>query len=396
MTDLARFTLDLPAPCGARVTATVFAPPGGAREVHVIVEACPELRFPDALAGLAEAYARAQRQLGLGPGSAVFRRFFASDLASQAPLLVDHPALGSVRDGAVAVSLVEQPPLPGRRLALWAYHVADPTGPLRKRREGDCVRVERPERAHLWTAGLVAEDRRAGVEGQTVQVLARFARGLVEEGATLADHALRTWLFLRDIDRDYPGFVAARRGVFAEHGLTAATHFITSTGIGGRTAEPSDRVVLDAWSVAGLDPGQLRFLEAPRHLGPTSAYGVTFERGTRVAYGDRAHVLISGTASIDPAGAVVGVGDIDAQLGRMAENFDALLDNAEATKADLALLLFYLRDPADEARTRALAAARYPDVPHLVLHAPVCRPTWLVEMEGVALTSASSPRWPVF
>lgn len=396
MTDLARFILDLPAPRGARVTATVFAPPGGAREAHLIVEARPELRFPDAVAALSEAYARAQRQLGLAPDTAVFRRVFASDLANQAAVLADDPTFGSLGDDAVAVSLIEQPPLPGRRLALWAYHVADPAGPLRKRREGDFVRVERPGRAHLWAAGLVAKDRRAGVEGQTVNVLARLARGLAAEGATLAADALRTWLYLRDIDRDYPGLVSARRAVFAEHGLTAETHYITSTGIGGRTAEPTDRVVLDAWSVAGLDAEQLRFLEAPRHLGPTSAYGVTFERGTRVAYGDRAHVLLSGTASIDPQGAVVGIGDIDAQLGRMAENFDALLADAEARPSDLAMLLFYLRDPADEARTRALAATRYPDVPHLVLYAPVCRPTWLVEMEGVALTSASTPRWPAY
>jgi hypothetical protein len=33
-------------------------------------------------------------------------------------------------------------------------------------------------------------------------------------------------------------------------------------------------------------------------------------------------------------------------------------------------------------------------LPMIVLHAPVCRPGWLVEVEGIALVSARNPGLP--
>jgi hypothetical protein len=32
----------------------------------------------------------------------------------------------------------------------------------------------------------------------------------------------------------------------------------------------------------------------------------------------------------------------------------------------------------------------------LLLHAPVCRPGWLVEIEGIAIIAASEPELPAF
>ena len=67
---------------------------------------------------------------------------------------------------------------------------------------------------------------------------------------------------------------------------------------------------MDSYAVDGLEPGQIQFLYAPTHLNPTYEYGVTFERGTAVTYGDRKQVFISGTASIDNRGEIVYPGDI--------------------------------------------------------------------------------------
>lgn len=60
--------------------------------------------------------------------------------------------------------------------------------------------------------------------------------------------------------------------------------------------------MLDAFAVAGLKPGQIKYLYARTHLNPTYEYGVSFERGTAVDYDDRRQVLISGTASINNRG----------------------------------------------------------------------------------------------
>ena len=46
----------------------------------------------------------------------------------------------------------------------------------------------------------------------------------------------------------------------------------------------------------------MRHLYAASHMNRTSDYGVSFERGTAIEYGDRIHALISGTASIDNRG----------------------------------------------------------------------------------------------
>ncbi len=73
---------------------------------------------------------------------------------------------------------------------------------------------------------------------------------------------------------------------------------------------PKIHVLFDAYAVKGLQPGQVTYLHALSHLSPTALYGVTFDRGTSVEYGDRRHLFISGTASIDHRGEVVHVGDV--------------------------------------------------------------------------------------
>lgn len=90
-----------------------------------------------------------------------------------------------------------------------------------------------------------------------------------------------------------------------------------------------------------------RFLHAPEYLNPTYEYGVTFERGTAVEYGDRKHIFISGTASIDNRGEVVYPGNIAGQTRRMLLNIEALLKEAGSSLADLAKMIVYLRDIAD-------------------------------------------------
>ena len=69
------------------------------------------------------------------------------------------------------------------------------------------------------------------------------------------------------------------------------------------------------------------YLYAPTHLNPTYEYGVSFERGTYVDYGDRRQVFISGTASINHRGEVVYPGDIRKQTERMWENVETLSGN---------------------------------------------------------------------
>lgn len=380
---------------GASAHASRFAAEGGAEEHHLHVLPGPGQTFEQQLASLEAMYAAALGELRLGANTAVFRRVFLSDAANQEQQL-RLSQLGE-RDAAnpVALSVIEQPPLPELKLALWAYHVRDAR--LDKRALGNGVAVKRGECTHLYVTQLgAAESPMRSAHDQTREAFDGYLRILGEHRASLSHDVIRTWLFVQGIDQHYQGMVTARRELFERHGLTNTTHFIASTGIEGRSFDHRRLVLLDAYAIAGVESGQVRHLTALGHLGPTSEYGVTFERGTRVAHGDRAHVFISGTASIDPKGNTLHVGDLEGQTRRAFENVTALLADAGGGAADIAQMLVYLRDPADRPFVERYLRQFYPDIPAIVLRAPVCRPSWLVEVECVAITPNADARWQSF
>jgi hypothetical protein len=145
---------------------------------------------------------------------------------------------------------------------------------------------------------------------------------------------MRTWFFVQNVDVNYAGVVKARNEVFVTQNLTEKTHYIASTGIGGRHTDPAVLVQMDTYAVQGVSAEQVHFLYAPHHLNPTYEYGVSFERGTYVDYGDRRQVFISGTASINNKVRWCHPGDIRRQTERMWENVEALLKEADCSLDD--------------------------------------------------------------
>jgi enamine deaminase RidA (YjgF/YER057c/UK114 family) len=190
--------------------------------------------------------------------------------------------------------------------------------------------------------------------------------------------------------------VKARKENFIEQGLTESTHYIASTGIGGLPADTRALVQLGTYAITGFEPAQQRYLYAPSHLNPTYEYGVTFERGTLMEYGDRSHVFISGTASINNKGEVMHIGNIVKQTERMWENVEKLLEEAGTTYDDVMQIIVYLRDTADYATVKEMFDKRFPDKPTVITLAPVCRPTWLIEMECIAVAPNSNDKYREF
>jgi Putative translation initiation inhibitor, yjgF family len=154
--------------------------------------------------------------------------------------------------------------------------------------------------------------------------------------------------------------------------------------IEGRHANPNIHVLLDAYTIKGLQPGQIKYLRALSHLCSTYDYGVTFERGTCLYFGDRSKVYISGTASIDKEGNIMHAGDIVGQVHRTWENVEALLKEADCTFEDLMQIIVYLRDMADYQCVTKMFDEKFNQIPKVIVLAPVCRPGWLVEMECIA------------
>jgi len=385
--------------CGAlpaTVNVSCFGGAGGVREYHLCVRPTEYAGAGVQLDWVDKAYRQALAALDLDAGTALFRRFYCSDLANQVGALESRPFSNPhTHDDLCAVSWVCQPPMPPVKVALWAYHVADPKGALDKTREATSLMLARGDLHHSWTTGIVSVEGESSYD-QTQAVFANYEDWLRTRELSLADHVIRTWLFVQNVDVNYSGLVAARRELFAERGLRPDTHFIASTGVEGTSVDPGAKVLMDAYAIGGIEPGQKEYLADLDHLSPTHVYGVTFERGTSVAYRDRKHVFISGTASIDRNGEILYPADVSMQLDRTLENVEALLAQAGATLNDMCVFIVYIRDPSDYALAWAEMRNRFGHAPVEVIEARVCRPGWLIEVEGIAVVPADNPGLPAF
>ena len=323
----------------------------------------------------------------LGGAKPVFKRYFLSDAYNQSgevlSLELDY--------SDYALSVIQQSPLDGTKIALWVYlqtHVET------RALSSGLYEVRHGRYRHLWNAS--AHNLAKNSEYQTRLLLNEYIMQLAQEGCRLADNCIRTWFFVNDVDNNYPGVVKARNQVFFTQDLTDDTHFIASTGIGGRQADPKVLSQMDNYAIDGLQPGQVSYLYAAHRLNRTSDYGVSFERGTCVDYGDRRHVFISGTASINNKGEIVHPGDVAAQTRHMWGNVEALLGEAGCTYDDVMQMIVYLRDIADYDTVRQLYDERFPHTPRVIVLAPVCRSGWLVEMECMAIQSQAARQFPAY
>lgn len=364
------------------VTAEVAAyePKEGVTEWHVILHVNNnQLPFGEQLGRLYEAEDRLPEMPEFWGAQYIMKRYFLSDSTNQQPLMR--------KQKNISVSLIQQQPLDGTKIAAWLYLQSG----VEVREQNGAVVVSHNGYQHLWKMGMVKNQGDSA--RQTEELLTEYEAMLSKFNATLAENCIRTWFFVRDVDTNYHGLVVARRENFIQQGLTEKTHYISSTGIGGSPADTKALVQLGTYAITGLEPEQQHYLYAPTHLNPTYEYGVTFERGTVVEYGDREHVFISGTASINNKGEVVHVGDIVLQTQRMWENVEALLKEGETGWEDVMQIVVYLRDTADYEVVRQLFAERFPHIPTVITLAPVCRPTWLVEMECIAVKEKVNERF---
>lgn len=371
--------------------------PGGG-EHFIVVDPPYGLSIEEQIAYVEERYDEAQRELSLPHGSAIFRRLFVSDIVNQSALL-ERSTLFSDKDGSpVAISFIEQQPLSQAKLSLLAYHVSDPLGVSKRRLTPHHVVVEKKGVSHLWTTGICASaDEKPSPVSQQTRELFRDVVGTLDcLGGNLLNNCVRTWIYVKDVDVFYNDMVTSRRELFLQEGLSAETHFIASTGIEGACAHRFDMVTMDAYSILGLLPKQISYLNDFNYLCQANDYNVTFERATRISYSDRAHLFVSGTASIDNAGRVVHVGDVLRQFDRTIENVGALLRAGSATLDKLMYIIVYLRDPADYSKISLALAERLPGIPAVVVKGRVCRPEWLIEIEGVAIVENSNEDLPRF
>ncbi len=247
----------------------------------------------------------------------------------------------------------------------------------------------------MWGANYTAREESDSAK-QTRRLLTRFNEELQANRLSLQKDLLRTWVYVRDVDNRYQGMVDARRELFEGLGIGKDGRYPASTGIEGRAHGAGCLVDMDALAFSGLRDEQIIKMEALDHLSPTIRYGVTFERGIRIRFGDRSHLYLSGTASIDRYGKIVHPQDVLKQTERTIANMSALLEGQGASIHHLAYIILYLRDASVfEVVKQHLHTLIPREIPLLPVTAAVCRPGWLIEMEGLAIAADDAP-FPAF
>lgn len=351
------------------------------------IQACSSCN--EAIEALRKAYLNTLDDKGLDTSDIIFIRFFCSDVYTQAPLL-EHLWAG---ENACQSIFIGQTPLDSTYISLQAYYI---TGTAEKSVHPDgSLLVRHGSYQSLWTLDYPPVPGNS--RQQSDSVIASYQNKLHRHGMQLEHDVIRTWYYVRDVDNNYAGMVESRICHYEANGLTPQTHFIASTGIEACAPRPDVLVWLHSYAELGLQKEQITYLKALQHLSPTHVYNVNFERATRVAYGDRAHCHISGTASIDHVGNVLYKTDVVRQFERVVENVEALLREGGMKLEDMKSATVYLRDCHDYASLAPMVKNVLPQECAInITHGPVCRPDWLVEMEAEAVAPDCSDYPPFF
>ena len=193
---------------------------------------------------------------------------------------------------------------------------------------------------------------------------------------------VRTWIHLRDIDRDYDALNSARREFFEHRGVEQRP---ASTGVQGIPLPDAHDFSMSLHAVKSPRPLDVTTMSTSS-LNEAWSYGVDFSRGLKLTEANKVTLYVSGTASIDEAGRSAHAGDFEAQVGRMLDNIASLLAQQGATLKDVVSGVVYLKSASEAPALRALChEGGFDGFPCALVEARLCRPELLCEAEAVAM-----------
>lgn len=371
------------------ISVSSYIPAAGTREYFLVAAPDSAASLGDQLLNVFDLYTARISELNIGLESAIYLNLYTSDAMRCERSLQDSECFSQLNENNIVVSILELPPL-FSNVVLFAYHAVFKPAILKERIslvnvKSEVVSFTRNSRRHFFLKGFSSVDSNS-VKEQTRAIWGQVGSFCRDRSISFGN-MVRTWIYIRGMDQNYTDMSDTRTDVFRQWGLDENSGFPASTGIGGGTANPEALVSLDAVILDDMKRGQLQKMEAPAHMSPTTAYGVTFERGLKVNYGDRGHMYISGTASIDSVGDVLYPGDLIGQTKRTLENIRALLNASDGTMDDVVYLIVYFRNVDGAKQADSYLKENLPShIPYMLLKGTVCRPEWLIEIEGMAIS----------
>jgi enamine deaminase RidA (YjgF/YER057c/UK114 family) len=314
------------------------------------------------LPGILGSRTRVLSEIGRGPAA-------PPSFVQQAPL-----------DRAAAFELAASVVIPRDRDAWSLRDIAvQPSCPCAGCARSSARLIRLGEETSLHTTNLYG----TGADGfeQASEMFCAAERLLEQCGMRFGD-VVRTWIHLRDIDRDYDALNRARREFFRRCGIERLP---ASTGVQGAPFPAEHDFSIRLHAVKSSRPLDATPMSTPA-LNEAWSYGSDFSRGLRVAERNKVALYVSGTASIDEGGQTVHLGDFADQVDRMLHNVESLLVRQGAGFGNLISGVVYLKNPADAPLLRGVCRERgFDGFPCALVEAPLCRRELLCEAEAVAM-----------
>ena len=230
---------------------------------------------------------------------------------------------------------------------------------------------------YCYLGDVRPSDPAAARADQTSEVFETLQRALAGVGLDFND-VIRTWFYNDRILDWYGDFNRVRTAFFEKHGLVRMP---ASTGIG---APNGAGAALVAKAIA-VRPKTGNVVVKPVHSPlqcEAAAYGSSFSRAMEVADPFTRTVYVSGTASIEPGGRTVYLGNAAGQIEKTMEVVNALLAEAGMDLSDTTRAIAYFRQAEDIALWHAYCRTmELPPIPIILTPSDVCRDDLLFEIE---------------
>jgi enamine deaminase RidA (YjgF/YER057c/UK114 family) len=223
-------------------------------------------------------------------------------------------------------------------------------------------------------------------EEQARQTFESMEKGLKLAGMEIRN-IVRTWFFNKDILDWYREFNSVRTTFYRERGIFDGL-LPASTGIGGNNAADAAIIAGAIAMQAKEDNVILKEIPSPLQC-PARNYGSSFSRAVKLSMPDHCLVFVSGTASIDPEGKTLHIGNIDAQIALTLEVVEGIFKSLGMSYSDVSRANAYFKYPKDTPAFKkycekyGLPASRV-----VVARNDICRDELLFEIEVDAISIA--------
>ncbi len=224
-----------------------------------------------------------------------------------------------------------------------------------------------------------ADDLSLSREEQARDVFEKMETLLRQADMEFTDIA-RTWIYLNDLLEWYDEFNVVRTQFFKERG-TFEKMVPASTGIGAGSAA-GEAMVCALLAVKPKHDGVKVFAVPSPLQCPAIDYKSSFARAVEIDQPGSRLLTISGTASIEPGGRTVHLGDTEKQIELTMEVVHAILKSRDMDWENTCRAIAYFKN-FDEAHLLAEYCTKnnLPELPVAISHADVCRHDLLFEIE---------------